>query len=225
MQQFLVFFYLINSYAVNTCLTYKKISNASKSVCINYDYIEQTDDKISLKTCLHCMIEDVSINIANRCRHRAKCVSFMFDNNTFSEEFFHQNPTVVESLLKKRDNDQMVLILQITFNRYNLAEISPDYFHSILHLNFTSFNMLNVTFINPMATVKSINLNPSLIHVPNCSIHLKFSCNHALNWIECSIKSNQIVWTKSNVCPLLSVLHFARIAVLDNDLSVFPTEC
>ncbi|CAF1445402.1 unnamed protein product [Adineta steineri] len=185
-----------------SCLTYKNVKYNASSNTDTILYMSPSGSRIETD-CLQYKIQDIDVIIEKDCRRIFTCISFIFDNNTFFEQFFHQNPTIIHYLHISGEPTSAFPILVITIESYNLTELTLKYLNSLLHINLPSYNTLLVKFIKPLSNTKIIHLKNDFDDVSVNNMELAFSCNYLKNdieWIKYIIYSNEIKPIGSVIC-------------------------
>jgi hypothetical protein len=140
----------------------------------------------------------------NTCGKTLQCISFVFYNNSFFEQFFYKYPNIIDHLLKDPGKEKGPNRLIITIQNYDLTEITFEYFNSILNINSPSYHILHIIFIKPISDPKLIKVKNDFSHIPVNVIYLAFSCNYHMDddqWIEYTIRRSRNNLTKTKSCP------------------------
>ncbi|CAF1293878.1 unnamed protein product [Adineta steineri] len=196
---------MTGSISEERCLTYKNFKIQPYNACSKDEVALSIPEhsEQDLEDCLHCKIQDIAIAANKKCQKFFACLSFVFDNNTFFEQFFHQNPTIIRFLNQQMQPKSKFPILVITIESYNLTELSLEYLNSLLHIDKPSYKILYVKFIKPLSNTNMVNLKNDFDDASVKNIRLSFSCNHHTNdneWIEYMINPNKINPNRSVTC-------------------------
>jgi hypothetical protein len=204
---FLIIFnitYLTDSFLLDACLTFTNTEDPTDNFCWSHSYASAIENKKHRKSCLKCQVNDIHALVKNVCGRTLQCISFIFYNNSFFEQFFRKYPNIIDHLLKDPKKENISNSLIITFQNYDLTEITFNYLNSILNMSSPAYQILHVIFIKPISDQRLIQVHNDFLHIPLNIIFLSFSCFHHMDdeqRIEYVIRSPGMNPKKISSCP------------------------
>jgi hypothetical protein len=195
---------LINSFLLDECLKFDNAKEDEGNFCWSHSYSSAIEIKKHGIHCLKCQIKDTNAITRNTCGKTLQCISFIFYNNSFFEEFFLKYPDIINHILKDPSKEKVQNKLIITFQNYNLTEISFKYLNSILNINSSSYHILHVIFIRPISNPILTHVKNDFSHIPINAIYLAFSCKYRMDddqWSEYVIKPRTNL-RQTKYCPI-----------------------
>lgn len=176
---------LINTFLLNECLTFE---NNEENSCWSHSYSSVIENRKHGSNCLKCQINNINEIKENTCRKTLQCLSLIFYNNSFFEQFFNKYRNTINDIFREqRERNTLIITLQ----NYNLTKISLEYLNSILKINTISYHRLHVIFIKPISDPLLIKVLDDFENISINLTYLSFSCNYQMDdqhWIEFKIK-------------------------------------
>jgi len=197
-------FCLVNSFLISACLTFENRDNDTGNSCWSHSYASTIENRRHGSNCLKCEIKDINTATKNTCRRTHQCLSFIFYNNSFFEQFFYKHPSIIDHILTDPRKGEVLNRLIITIQNYDLTKITFQYLNSILNMNSSSYHLLHVIFIKPISDRELIQVKNDFSHIPIKIIYLSFSCNYHMDdehWLEFVIHPRSTHPEKIKSCP------------------------